>query len=426
MADPMRSTNMQYIQQGDYLYMMGGYGYDSIQEGDVTFPTLTAIHVSKMIDAVINSKPISPAIRQQIDTNLRICGGDLAKLGTDYYLLFGHNFNGRYDSKPSSVLFSQVYNNRIKKFNLSDNGSVITLSNFTSLVDTNNFHRRDLTTCSVVKPDGSFAIGAYGGVFKKKSDMPYLEPIILSSNGTTEVKSYQQLMSQYTCAVIPAFDATTKNMYTTFFGGISLYDYDLPSSKLKRDTLLPFINDVTTLTQYANGTMEEAVLPLQLPGLLGCNAKFILSKNVPSYSNEVIDLKNVSTSTIIGYIVGGIRANASNLGTSAANTTIYRVYLTPTPANAINETTLIQQLSLYPNPIAHAQTASLEFTLKKADHLRIRLMDITGKEIHVFLNTTLSAGLHHLSIDANMFSPGFYLCELEGNGVKALQRIIIQ
>ncbi|HRG53440.1 MAG TPA: hypothetical protein PLL00_11440 [Bacteroidia bacterium] len=221
-ADPMRSTNMQYIQQGDYLYMTGGYGYDSIQEGDVTFPTITAIHIQKMIDAVIHSKPILPAIRQQVDTNLRICGGELTKLGNDYYLMFGHNFNGRYDSKPS-VLFSQVYSNCIKKFNLTDNGNVLSLTNFSMLEDTIHFHRRDLTVAPVVKPDGSFAVGAYGGVFKKNANMPYLEPIVLSAQGTTDVKSYQQVMSQYTCATIPVFDATTKNMYTTFLGGISVH-----------------------------------------------------------------------------------------------------------------------------------------------------------------------------------------------------------
>jgi hypothetical protein len=386
-ADPIRSTNMQYIQQGDYLYMVGGYGYDSLLEGDVTFPVLTAVHVPKMIDAVINAKPISTAVRQVTDTNLRICGGELAKLGNDYYLIFGHNFNGRYDNKPSSVLFSQEYSNRIKKFNLSDNGSVITLSNFTMLRDTVNFHRRDLTVAPLVKPDGSFGVGAYGGVFKKNADMPYLEPIILSAPGTTEVKSYQQVMSQYTCAVLPVFDAVKKNMYTTFFGGISLHDYDATTSKLKRDTLLPFINDVTTLAHYSNGTMEEAILPLQLPGLLGCNAKFILNKATASYSNDVINLNQLPAAMQhIGYIMGGIKAKAGNFGTSAANNIIYRVYLTSL-LSSIDETSNVQQLNLYPNPVGQRGHTTLEFTLKQADYMQIRLTDVTGKEIQLLMHT---------------------------------------
>ncbi|HET6225989.1 MAG TPA: T9SS type A sorting domain-containing protein [Bacteroidia bacterium] len=425
-ADPMRSTNMQYIQQGDYLYMVGGYGYDSLQEGQVTFPVLTAVHVPKMIDAVINAKPISSAIRQLTDTNMRICGGELIKLGNDYYLLFGHNFNGTYDNKASSVLFSQEYSNRIKKFNLSDNGNVITLSNFTILTDTTNFHRRDLTVCPVVKPDGSFAVGAYGGVFQKQANLPYLEPILLSAPGTTEIKSYKQVMSQYTCAVLPIYDATKKNMYTTFFGGISLNDYDATSGKLKRDTLMPFINDVTTLTQYANGTMEETILPLQLPGLLGCNAKFVLNKAIASYSNDVINLNQLPTTTqLIGYVVGGIKAQAGNFGSSAANNIIYRVYLTPL-TSAVNEISSIQQLNLYPNPASQTGNTTLEFTLKQSDQLHIRLTDITGKEIQVIQDIRLAAGVHRIKINTDNLTSGFYLCELEGTGVKVVQRLIIQ
>ena len=74
-ADPMRSANMQYIQDGNYLYMIGGYGYDSVASIFVSFPKLTAIHVDSMIDAVINATPIAPTIRQVTDTNFSICGG---------------------------------------------------------------------------------------------------------------------------------------------------------------------------------------------------------------------------------------------------------------------------------------------------------------------------------------------------------------
>ena len=114
-ADPMRSTNMEYIQEGSYLYMVGGYGYDSVASIYVSFPKLTAIHVDNMIDAVINATPIAPTIRQVTDTNFSICGGDLGKIGSDFYLIFGHNFGGRYTDPPSPI-FTQTYSDRIKKF----------------------------------------------------------------------------------------------------------------------------------------------------------------------------------------------------------------------------------------------------------------------------------------------------------------------
>lgn len=424
-ADPMRSTNMQYIQNGDYLYMIGGFGWDSIQEGFSTFPTLTAIHINKMIDAVINAKPIAGSIRQVIDTNLTVCGGDLTKLGNDYYLMFGHNFNGNYDDKHS-VLFTQVYSNRIKKFNLTDDGTTITLSNFSAITDTNNFHRRDLTTCPFIKPDGSFAIAAYGGVFKKTANMPYLEPIILSANGTAEVKTYQQVMSQYTCAVLPVYDNVTKNMYTTFFGGISLNDYNVSNATITRDTLLPFINDVTTLCSYANGSMEETVLPLQLPGLLGSNAKFILNQSIVSYSNEVINLQQLaSKQQLAGYIIGGIHAQQGNFGMSAANDVIYRVYLTPTPSVGVNdEAAIIQGISLFPNP--STQNTVLEFSLKENDRIKIRVTDLTGKELEIINDAFLQKGKYRFSINVFNYKTGLYLCELQGTSGKTMMKMVVK
>jgi hypothetical protein len=424
-ADPMRSTNMQYIQDSDYLYMIGGYGWDSIQEGYVTYSTLTAVHINKMIDAVVNAKPIAPFIRQVIDTNFTVCGGDLAKIGNDYYLLFGHNFNGRYD-KPGSVLFTQTYCNRIKKFNLNDNGTTITLSNFSYLVDTTNFHRRDLTTCPVVKPDGSYAIGAYGGVFKKEADRPYLEPIILSANGTTEIKTYQQQMSQYTCAVLPVYDASSKNMYTTFFGGISLHDYDAVTGLIKQDTLLPFINDVTTLTAAANGDMEETVLPLQLPGLLGCNAKFIINRNTSLYSNEVVDLKQLTAKPhLVGYIIGGIHAQKGNFGISGSNTSIFRVYLTPVPSVGIDdETSIIQHFTLFPNPAT--QHTVLEFTLKHTDHVKICLTDLAGKELQIITDQQLQKGAHKIPVDVSVYKTGLYMCEVQCTKGKRVQKLVVR
>src|SRR6201999_663795 len=76
-ADPLRATNMEYVRAGDYLYIAGGFGWDSTANGYRTFPTLTAIHVDNMINAVIGGTSIAPCIRQITDTNLRVCGGEM-------------------------------------------------------------------------------------------------------------------------------------------------------------------------------------------------------------------------------------------------------------------------------------------------------------------------------------------------------------
>ncbi len=423
-ADPMRSTNMEYLQDGNYLYMLGGFGYDSTLNRYITFPTLTAIHVDNIINAVMNTQPIAPYIRQVIDTNLAICGGDFGKIGSNYYLMFGHNFGGRYADPPVPT-FTQVYSNKIKKFSLTDNGTTITLSGYTYQTDTTNFHRRDLNTVPIVKPDGSFAIGAYGGVFQKTSNLPYQEPITIDATGATINTNYQQVMSQYTCAVLPVFDSVTKNMYTTFFGGISLYDYNKTTGLIVYDSLVPFINDITTLTSYANGTIEERVLPPQLAGLLGANSKFILNQNITCYANDVIKLRNLPNAKIlIGYLFGGIRAQQGNFGTSAANDTIYRIYLTPNSLTDISEANAaIQNILLFPNP--SIENTSLFFNLKKTEKIKIILSDITGKELEIVTDDTFQKGNQSVMINTSGLSSGVYICIMQCKSYKRSLKLIV-
>jgi hypothetical protein len=423
-ADPMRSTNMQYIHEGDYLYMMGGFGYDSAASMYVTFPTLTAIHVNDMINAVINAQPIAAHVRQVADTNLQVCGGELGKIGSDYYLCFGHNFGGRY-TDPPTPLFTQQYTERIKKFNLTDDGTTITLNNYTYQVDTNNFHRRDLNVGPIVRPDGSFALEAYGGVFKKIQNLPFLEPITITAAGTTVNMAYQQVMSHYTCANIPVFDSVTGNMYSTFLGGISLHDFITSTGLVAMDTLVPFIDDITTMTSYSNGTVEETVLPVSLPDLLGSNAKFVINKNVSHYMNEVIRIRDLPNSRILaGYMLGGIRAEQGNFGSSAANDTIYRIYMTANNvAIGVEELSVIQNAVIFPNP--SAQSTTLAFSLKNPENITITISDITGKEISVVAKEEMQKGNQQVQINVSKLSAGIYFCNVESSaGVKVLKLVV--
>lgn len=424
-ADPMRSTNMQYVHEGNYLYMTGGFGYDSIANIYVTFPTLTAVHVDNMINAVINSQSIAPHVRQIVDTNLAVCGGEMSKLGSDYYLIFGHNFGGRY-TDPPTPLFTQQYTERIKKFNLTDDGTTITLNNYSYQVDTNNFHRRDLNVGPIVKPDGSFALEAYGGVFQKTENLPFREPITITPSGATVHSSYQQVMSQYTCALLPVYDSISQNMYTTFFGGISLYDYNLPPNTVTRDSLVPFINDITTMTLNSSGTFEEAVLPTQLPGLLGSNAKFILNKNISHYANEVIRIRDLPNSKILaGYMFGGIRAQTGNFGVTVANDTIYRIYLTPNnSAIGIDENSDVQNVILFPNPSLHSTT--LLFSLKNNHHIKVTLSDLTGKKIIEIADEEMQKGNQQIYINTSKLSAGVYFCKIESVNSRKIVKVLVE
>ena len=56
--EQLSSTNMEFHQSGDYLYVVGGYGYDNASAARMTFPYLTAIHVPQLIEAILNNETI--------------------------------------------------------------------------------------------------------------------------------------------------------------------------------------------------------------------------------------------------------------------------------------------------------------------------------------------------------------------------------
>jgi hypothetical protein len=413
-ADPLRSTNMQYHQEGSYLYMIGGYGKDSVLNDFVTYQTLSAINVDNIINAVVSSTSIAPHIRQLKDTLFRVCGGELMKLGNYYHLMFGHDFQGRY-SDPPTPLFTQRYTNQLRKFILNDNGVSISISNVSAVTDTANFHRRDFNAAPKIKPDGGFAIGAYGGVFQYEKNLPWRNPISIDANGVTVNTAYQQIMSQYTCANFVLYDSIAKNLYTTFLGGISLYDYVPLTSTAVLDTLVPFVQDITTFTEHPTGLCEEAVLPTQFSVRLGSNAKFVLNNAVQHFSNGVINFRNLSAAkrTLIGYMYGGIYSKVSNLAASQSwpNDTVYRIYLTPDFNLSSSDVQFDSfSLSVFPNPAT--ESVHVKYKAFSEENVRISVVDITGREVEELFVGKKGIGIRDFTFDAKNLPNGIYVIML--------------
>lgn len=422
-ADPLRSTNMEFIQLGSYLYMLGGYGRDNEAGIFVTFPKLTAIHVDDMINAVLNGESIAPHIRQITDSRFQVCGGELGNLGQELYLLFGHNFGGRY-TDPPTPLFTQTYTDRITKFTLSDDGESITPGNFVDYIDTNYFHRRDLNVGPIIKPNADFALKAYSGVFQKTRNLPFRETITISQDANEVNTEYEQVMSHYNCAMIPIYDSLTKKMYTTFLGGMSLYNYLPSTNELVYDSLIPFISDITTMTTHPNGEMEETIMSLQLPGLLGSNAKFVLNTEISHFSNEVINIRGLQNSkTLIGYLYGGIRAEVANLGASQANEIIYRIFLTANNSSSLSNLDAdFGEILLYPVPTSG--NINVDFQIKNPMQISSALFDINNMKIREFPQHNLDQVNQRIELGTENISNGFYYLEIKSE--KAIIRKKVQ
>jgi hypothetical protein len=385
--DSLSSNNTESFQNGDTLYIIGGYGYNRTTNLMQTFPTLTAINVPGMIEAVVSGTAanIVSQIRQgPLDDRLKVTGGDLEKIGDNYFLVFGQRFDGLYN--PLDVNNDQQYTEEVRIFQITDDGTnPPTVTSYTTIPvpppepgdpQPNQFHRHDLNVVPAIRSNGRPGISVYGGVFTT-AFTPYLNPIYIDSvegvNSATIDRSFNQYMSQYDTARMVLFDAVKGSMYTIFFGGISygVFDPDGDSSSrshaeprvpyanliqvepqsdpsgFKLDPNIPFINQITAISLRADGTSQQCVLaqrsqlkltPILLPERLGTNARIIPAAGAPTYENGVIKLHNLESRRLVGYLYGGMRTNDENptgTGQGFASNRIFKVFVTPIPTTCI-------------------------------------------------------------------------------------------
>ncbi len=367
LAAPLQATNQQhyYDPETDQLYLVGGYGWKADGSDMLTFNTMIRLPLTELVTALMAPSPDPAAIEQLFevaaDDRFAVTGGELSKLGDQFYLVFGQKFMGQYRAfgGGGSPTFTQEYTNQIRVFTLiADTLAINSYGALTSSDPGQPYHRRDGNIVETIDPaTGLERVSAYGGVFKPGQIAAYDEPIQLTEDGiATVIGDVHQRFSQYECPVIPVYDVDGQAMYTTFFGGIShSYFAQTPPQHTAyisvtqegRNDGFPFIADVTTLVEGADGSYQEYILldPIPQNRLLGSSIPFILSPallaNDQAFANGVIKLDRIAEGerVLVGYIYGGIEADnplplVPNSGTHATNA-LFEVYLTRTPQAAI-------------------------------------------------------------------------------------------
>lgn len=431
MAEALTSSNMQSYQNGQYLYMIGGYGKSDSLATHTTFPSLISIDLDCLVNAVQSSSAINSCFRQVVDTNLAVSGGELEKIDSTYYLVFGHRFEGSYAINQTILPFYQAYTNSIRKFSINDDGVNLSISNYTTITDTNNFHRRDYNLVPQYFPNREFGITAFGGVFQKNIDRPYLTPIDITSTNVTHQSAFNQNLEQYTTANLPVYDSLNNFMHTVFFGGMSLFTLDTTSMSLVQDTLVPFIKAITRVERDAAGNLTEYQMPEQMPGFLGSNSFFIADHSASYYDAGIVNLNNLSGNTRVGYIVGGIRSDAENIasldpsGMSRPNATVYEVYVDKTIDNVQDLAVRndINNLLVYPNPVSN--TMYLDFTLLNSGKCDVSLYSLQGALVRKLYSENRDKGDVHLKMHTSGISKGVYFCMIKSEKSVKLVKVII-
>ena len=401
MQEQLSSTNMQFIQSGDFLYLTGGYGYSKTAAEHITHGKLTAVKVSAVMAAIVDGTGFAAHFRQISDAQFAVTGGRLSKIYDTYYLVGGQKFEGRYNpmGPTHGPGFVQEYTDQIRKFNITDDGTLLSISHLTPTTDSDNLHRRDYNVVPQIMPNGQEGLTAFSGVFQKTVNFPYLNCVNIDSGGYAVNNAFSQYYNHYHCAFLPLFSASAHAMHTVFFGGIAQF-YD-SLGVLVQDNNVPFVRTIARVTRSADGVMAEYKLPVEMPTLLGAGAEFIPLEGLPTYANGVVKLDEMTAdTTLVGYIYGGIASTAANIffintgAESSASNQVFKVFVVKNAASAAHELNAQSigslQMRIFPNP--NNGVFGIKFNLPKPGQAKLTISDMSGKIIDQEILNNLFAG----------------------------------
>jgi len=140
--EQLQSTNMNFYQDHDTLYIIGGYGFSATANNHITYTSLASINVPELIYAIQNNQSIAPYFKQIQDNVFAVSGGHLKKIGNLFYLVGGHRFDGRYNPFGNPT-YTQTYTNQIRKFSINNSGTQLSYGNYSAITDLVHLRRRD-------------------------------------------------------------------------------------------------------------------------------------------------------------------------------------------------------------------------------------------------------------------------------------------
>lgn len=433
--EQLSATNPEFHQEGDRLYIIGGYGFSATLNDHTTYASLCAVDVPKVIDAVINNQDIVSFFRQIQHEKLAVTGGYLHKLYETYYLVGGQKFIGRYnpmgpDFGPG---FFQEYTNAIRKFTLTDDGVNLGVTFRDEVYDEENLHRRDYNVAQHIKPDGTFGLTAFSGVFQKDVNLPFLNCVHIDTVGYTVQPEFNQYYNHYHCAHVPLYSSSSQQMHTLFFGGIAQY-YD-DNGVLTRDDEVPFVNTIARVTRSKEGNMTEHKLKSVMPGLLGSGSEFIINEQIPVYENGVIKFDElIADTTHIGYIYGGINSTAPNIfftntgSQSSASNRIFKVFLVKNQSSDTDDLNLQSQNGLgmlvFPNPTF--DNIQIKYELQNPAEVTLTIYSINGEKIKKYELGHVMPGKHQFQTNDRFENQHEVLLHLRARDKISVQKIILK
>lgn len=387
--EQMQSTNMNFYQVEDTLYFIGGYAYSNTEQDHITFSSMTTIIVSEVMNAIMNAGDITPFFKQIDDDIFALTGGQMGKMDGKLMIIGGHRFDGRYNPMGHAT-YVQSYSNAIRTFEVNNAGTQLSFSNYSEVIDPVHLRRRDYNLLPQIFEDATMGYTISSGVFQETIDLPFLYPVDIKPSGHTPNTSFNQYLSNYHGSKVAIHDAVNNQTHNLFFGGMSQYYYD--NGTLVQDDQVPFVKTISRLSRYSDGSLQEFVLPVEMPALKGASSEFIMNLAVPHHEEKIIKLNEaagISDTILVGHIVGGILSPTLNpfsnnvTETTSADASIYAVKLIydASLSSAPIEQSNPHTLSAFPNPVK--DKISLEMNIQDGNWIEYHITSVNGQVVQI-------------------------------------------
>ena len=402
--EQLQSTNMNFYQDKDSLYIIGGYAFSATANDHITFDKFTSVDVPGLMNAIQTNAPINSFFKQISNPLFANTGAQMGKIGNTFYLVGGQKFDGRYNPMGNPT-YTQTYYSQYTTFTINNSSSLPVVSNVQTITDPVHLRRRDYNLLPQIFPNGVEGYMISSGVFQQNVDAPFLYPVNITSSGYTPITSFNQYLSNYHSAKVALWDSAANKMHNLFFGGMS--QHYMLNGVLTQDINVPFVKTISRVTRLADSSLHEAELNLAMPAYVGAGAEFMYNEQLPHTYNEIIKLNPIQADTfILGYIYGGITSTSANpfatnqTNTTGANTTIYRVELinnhNGNPESVVDGSNPYD-FSIFPNPAL--DEVNLTFTMKKSSPVNYMITTLDGRMIREDELGYLTTGNNHLKID---------------------------
>ncbi|MFG0331249.1 MAG: hypothetical protein ACF8PN_15285 [Phycisphaerales bacterium] len=316
-------TNAAAFQQGDHLYLYGGYGPNLDGTNWGTRPAVTEIDLVAVHDAVVGGTAVPASAFSIISSEAaQVAGAAIVRLGERFALIGGSKFRGNYGTRDD---FSNTYRKELQIFDprVSWTAPVEVFSD-------PELRRRDMNASPITIPVGGTptpGLAVHTGVFQPDAPLPWDYPILYADGQTPYLDTaFYQRMNQYTAPRVSLYSERLGRNCLLTFGGLSSHMWD--GAYFVPNFAIPWVDEITQLTVENGFFVDESVIGEAPKAIV--DAEFVVNPDLPTNAGGQILLDGIPAGeTLLGYYLGGVVADQpANAPPTTAGRVVYAVYAT--------------------------------------------------------------------------------------------------